>query len=252
MRDRRDRRTFLDVAIQRKLGAFTLDCVFSARRGVTALFGARARANTIANAIAGIVTPMPSRAHRAARPLRSSSAIDVPVERRGVGCVPGCAAVSASACRGQPALRRVAHPRPRIDPSFDAVVDVLAIGHAAAPSARPVGGERQRVALVARAAHAAADPGRTAAALDASHRHEILPYLVELAERFALPMIYVSHAIDEASVSPPTSCSSPRGVRWRAVRSRRSSRAAIFARTPAPLRGREHCRGDDSGRPDGT
>ena len=194
---------FLDVAIQRKLGAFTLDCVFSARRGVTALFGASgAGKTTIANAIAGIVTPDAGHVRIAGEALfDSSSAIDVPVERRGVGYVfqdarlfphlrvEGNLRFGASRTRGRASIA-----------SFDAVVDVLAIRPLLQRRPRDLsGGERQRVAL-GRAL--LAQPrllilDEPLAALDAGHRHEILPYLVELAERFALPMIYVSHAIDE-------------------------------------------------------
>ncbi|UXY15853.1 molybdenum ABC transporter ATP-binding protein [Chitiniphilus purpureus] len=65
--------------------------------------------------------------------------------------------------------------------------------------ARLSGGERQRVAL-ARAV--AVSPqlmllDEPLAALDATRKDEILPYLARLARDFALPVLYVSHAPDE-------------------------------------------------------
>lgn len=88
----------------------------------------------------------------------------------------------------------------RVD--LDAVVDLLGIAPLLAR--RPTtlsGGERQRVAI----ARALATGPRLLlmdeplAALDAARKAEILPYLERLHRRLALPVVYVTHSMDEAA-----------------------------------------------------
>jgi molybdate transport system ATP-binding protein len=82
------------------------------------------------------------------------------------------------------------------------IVDLLGIG--ALLDRRPAtlsGGEKQRVA-VGRAL--LADPrllllDEPLAALDAERKGEILPYLERLTQEVGLPIVYVSHAIDEVA-----------------------------------------------------
>jgi molybdate transport system ATP-binding protein len=85
---------------------------------------------------------------------------------------------------------------------LDSVVDLLGIGPLMAR--RPAtlsGGERQRVAI-ARAL--ATEPrlllmDEPLAALDAPRKAEILPYLERLHQALALPIVYVTHAMDEVA-----------------------------------------------------
>jgi molybdate transport system ATP-binding protein len=96
--------------------------------------------------------------------------------------------------------RRIAVGARRV--ALDQVVDLLGIGHLM--QRRPdslSGGERQRVAI-ARAL--AASPrlllmDEPLAALDAQRKAEVLPYLDRLHEELAIPVVYVSHAIDEVA-----------------------------------------------------
>ena len=86
--------------------------------------------------------------------------------------------------------------------SLDAIIDLLGIAHLQAR--RPAtlsGGERQRVAI----ARALATGARLLlmdeplAALDAARKAEILPYLERLHRELALPVVYVTHAMDEVA-----------------------------------------------------
>jgi molybdate transport system ATP-binding protein len=99
------------------------------------------------------------------------------------------------------AARRARRQRQVVD--FDEVVDALDLEPLLARRTADLsGGERQRVAL-----------GRTLlaqprlllldeplAALDASRKGEILPYLEALHPRFGIPTLYVSHSIDEVAL----------------------------------------------------
>lgn len=96
--------------------------------------------------------------------------------------------------------RRARVPQPAV--SLDAAVELLGIGHLLARRTSELsGGERQRVAI-ARAL--AAQPqvlllDEPLAALDLARRQEILPWLERLRDELSLPMLYVSHALDEVA-----------------------------------------------------
>ncbi len=96
--------------------------------------------------------------------------------------------------------RRIAPAERRI--ALDQVVALLGIGQLLAR--RPAtlsGGERQRVAI----ARALATSPRLLlmdeplAALDAPRKAELLPYLERIHNELAIPIVYISHAIDEVA-----------------------------------------------------
>jgi molybdate transport system ATP-binding protein len=86
--------------------------------------------------------------------------------------------------------------------SLDRAVELLGIGHLLARQPQALsGGERQRVAI-ARAL--ATSPGlllmdEPLAALDAKRKAEVLPYLETLHRELDIPILYVSHALDEVA-----------------------------------------------------
>ncbi len=193
----------LEVAVARRLGAFEIDARFEAGPGVTALFGRSGSGKTsIVNMLAGLLAPDAGRIAVDGEALFDGAAgIDVPPERRRLGYVFQDArllphlGVRANLEYG---ARRAPRGDRRI--AFDQVVEVLGI--------RPLldrrphqlsGGEKSRVAI-GRAL--LANPrlllmDEPLASLDAPRRHEILSFIELLRASFAIPIVYVSHAMDE-------------------------------------------------------
>lgn len=126
-----------------------------------------------------------------------------PPHRRGIGYVfPDARLFGHRSVRGN--LRfALARARPGADAPGEAeVVAALDLGPllARAPAGLS-GGERQRVAI-GRAL--LANPrllllDEPLAALDAARRRELLPYIRALPARFGIPLLYVSHAVEEVA-----------------------------------------------------
>ncbi|WP_428030840.1 molybdenum ABC transporter ATP-binding protein [Ancylobacter sp.] len=185
-------------------GGFALDCGFAVpATGVTALFGrSGAGKTTVIQAVAGVVRPDAGRIAIADEVFFDSArGIDLPIEARRVGYVFQDArlfphlSVERNLRYGERRSRAVERPI-----RFDAVVDLLGI-HALL-GRRPhtlSGGERQRVAigraLLAQPRLLLMD--EPLAALDGARKAEILPYLERLRDETGLPILYVSHSLDE-------------------------------------------------------
>ena len=97
-------------------------------------------------------------------------------------------------------LRRTPAARQRV--ALEQIIDLLGIAPLLPRKPATLsGGERQRVSM----ARALATSPRVLlmdeplSALDAERKAEVLPYLDKLGERLALPILYVSHSIDEVS-----------------------------------------------------
>lgn len=186
-------------------GGFALDVALRLpARGVTALFGpSGCGKTTLLRALAGL--------ERAAGRVALGGEVwqddaqqrFVPTHQRAIGYVIQEAALfphldvrrnlAFGLKRIEPATRRIA---------LDQVVELLGIGHLL--ERRPdtlSGGERQRVAI----ARALATSPRLLlmdeplAALDGRRKAEVLPYLDALHEELGIPVIYVSHAVDEVA-----------------------------------------------------
>lgn len=196
----------LEVAIRHRYGrdGFAIDAGFTtAGDGITALFGpSGCGKSTILGTVAGLLRPDAGRiALDGTALLDTARRIFVPPERRRCAVVFQDArlfphmSVETNLRYGQ---RRA--PRDAEGPGFDEIVALLGI--APLLSRRPgrlSGGERQRVALgralLARPRLLLMD--EPLAALDAARRAEILPFLARLREIARIPILYVTHALDE-------------------------------------------------------
>lgn len=193
----------LDLDIRRRQGDFQLDVSLTAGSGVTALFGRSGSGKTsVINMVAGLSKPDSGRIQVDGRVLFDSEAgIDLAPERRRLGYVfqehrlfPHLS-VKGNLLFGHDLL-----PAAERRVGLDEVLDVLGIEPLL--DRRPAnlsGGEKQRVAI-GRAL--LASPGillmdEPLAALDSQRKAEVLPFIARLARRFAIPILYVSHSMDE-------------------------------------------------------
>lgn len=184
---------------------FVLDTAFTGAPGVTALFGPSGSGkSTVIGIIAGLVRPGRGVVEIDGEPLLDTSrGIAVPSHRRRVGLVFQDAqlfphmTVRQNLSFGRWFARRRAGLV-----AFDAVVGTLGIPHLLARRpAQLSGGEKQRVAI-GRALLAAPRIlllDEPLASLDRARKLEILPLIETLARDLGVPVIYVSHAIEEVT-----------------------------------------------------
>ncbi len=171
--------------------------------GVTALFGASGSGKTtLLRCIAGL-EHAPGGLLRIGNDCWQDEASFLPVHRRPVGVVFQDSALfpHLSVRRNlEFGMNRVPAAERRV--SLDDAVALLGIGHLLDRGTDHLsGGEKQRVAI-ARAL--AVSPrllllDEPLAALDMQRKREILPYLERLHDALSIPVIYVSHAIDEVA-----------------------------------------------------
>jgi molybdate transport system ATP-binding protein len=195
----------IEAELRLRRGAFLLDVALALpAQGITALVGpSGCGKTTVLRALAGLERASGRVALAGETWQDDATGCFVPTHRRPLGYVIQEAAlfphldVRANLRYGQ---RRSNGESDRI--SLDRVVDLLGI--AALQSRRPAtlsGGERQRVAI----ARALATGPRLLlmdeplAALDGARKAEILPYLERLHRELALPVVLVTHAMDEVA-----------------------------------------------------
>jgi molybdate transport system ATP-binding protein len=192
----------LSLDIERGLGDFRLAASFEAGEGVTALFGRSGAGKTsVVNAIAGILRPDRGRvAINGETVFDSTLGIDVPTPKRRVGYVfqegrlfPHLSVrqnlnYAGMFSRGMPASE------------FDHVVELLGLRELL--DRRPgnlSGGEKQRVAI----GRALLSSPRLLlldeplASLDAHRKGEVLQYIELIRDEVKVPIVYVSHAVEE-------------------------------------------------------
>ena len=191
----------ISVDLRHRFAGFTLDVAFEAPAGVTALFGpSGAGKSSIVAAIAGLLRPDAGRIVVDGVVLSDCTiGQHVKVEHRRLGLVFQDARLfphMTVAGNLRYGLRRA----PAGPIKWETVVELLGLGGLL--DRRPhslSGGERQRVAI----GRALLSQPRLLlldeplASLDAARKAEILPYLLRLKAALALPMVYVTHALEE-------------------------------------------------------
>ena len=193
--------TSFDVAVAISQGSFRLDFAVSCEARALALYGPSGSGKTsVLEVIAGIRRPRRGRVSIGERVLFDAAAgVDVPARNRRVGYVPQDALLFPHL----DVRRNILYGSPDGDWSGAATfVERLGIAHLITrPVADLSGGERQRVAL-ARALASRPDLlllDEPLAALDRAMKQVVLGLLVDLRDRFGLPMVYVTHVNDEAA-----------------------------------------------------
>lgn len=196
----------LEVALRHDFGRFGIDIDFSVDRpGVTALFGPSGSGkSTTISAIGGLLRPRQGRIVVNGHVLVDTArGIFLPPRRRRLGYVFQDARLFPHLSVRSNLLfgwKRAGRPVNRAE--IDHLVELLGIGPLL--DRRPgmlSGGERQRVAL-GRALLTAPDAmllDEPLSALDHARKQEIMPYLERLRDEARVPVLYVSHAIDEVT-----------------------------------------------------
>ena len=196
----------LSVRIAHDFETFALDVRFAIEKpGITALFGPSGAGKTsIVNAIAGLLKPREGRiAVGDDVLLDTETRIFVPPRERRIGYLfqdsrlfPHMDVETNLRFGWRRAAERAS------EAEFARIVSLLGLGNLLARRPRNLsGGEKGRVAL----GRALLSSPRLLlldeplAALDAARRNEIMPYLERLRDEAALPMLYVSHSLDEVA-----------------------------------------------------
>lgn len=193
----------LEVDVAGRVGNFGVDVSFASDGGVTALFGqSGAGKTTVVNMIGGLVRPRRGRIAVGGRLVfDSAQGIDVPAYRRRIGHVFQEGRLFPHLSVRHNLLYGRWFARGAADPArFDEIVGLLGIAHLLGRRPRSLsGGEKQRVAIgrALLSDPAALVMDEPLASLDAPRKSEILPYLERLCRQARLPIVYVSHSIDE-------------------------------------------------------
>lgn len=195
-----------EISLSHTQGAFRLDAAFSfSTPGVTALFGhSGAGKSTIIHALAGLFRPNEGKIVIENETLLDSSHnFCVPAHERRMGVVFQDARlfphlnVKSNLLFGQRRAKEKA-----TEGDINNIVSLLGLEQLLERKPRTLsGGERSRVALgralLMRPRALLLD--EPLAALDAARKNEILPYLERVRDESSVPILYVSHSMDEVA-----------------------------------------------------
>ncbi|HVJ56160.1 MAG TPA: molybdenum ABC transporter ATP-binding protein [Aliidongia sp.] len=192
----------LEIDLHLARPGFALDVGFSSPGGVTALFGrSGAGKSTLTGLVTGALRPDRGLIRLDGRVLLDTAQhIAVPQYRRRIGTVFQDGRLFPHLTVRRNLLYSSWFRRGAGVGKLDQVLALLGIEHLLQRyPAGLSGGERSRVAI-GRALLSEPDLlvlDEPLAALDAARKNEILPYLERLRDEVGLPMIYVSHSLDE-------------------------------------------------------
>lgn len=188
------------VDIQKSYPKFTLDVAFDAGPGVTAIFGPSGSGKTsLINAIAGLLDPTDGCISvDGLRLFDRKDGTNLPPHKRRMGYV-----FQDNRLFPHLSVRQNLTYSPRNTASaaeLDTVVQLLGLEALLGRAPRNLsGGEAQRVAI-GRALLSSPQSlllDEPLASLDADRKAEILPYLQRMRDALKIPILYVSHALDE-------------------------------------------------------
>lgn len=193
----------LELDVEKRLGDFHLKSAFQAPDGVTALFGVSgAGKTTLINMLAGLISPDRGRIAVGGSVLfDSAQRVNMKPWRRRIGYVfQDGRLFPHMTVRQNLVYGRWFSPKPRNLADIGDVTTILGIDHLL--DRRPAtlsGGEQQRVAI-GRAV--LANPrlllmDEPLAALDAPRKEDIMAMIALLRDQIGLPIIYVSHSLNE-------------------------------------------------------
>lgn len=188
-----------------KLGAFDYDVAFASDTGVIALFGRSGSGKSVTiSLIAGLLRPDRGDITVGDRVLVDTKRdVFVPSHARRIGVIYQDAQLFPHlTVRQNLMFGRWFASRSERTIDFAAVVQTLGIGHLLTRRpGRLSGGERQRVAI-GRALLSCPRlllMDEPLAALDDERKHEVLGLIERLRDEFKIPIVYVSHAVDEVA-----------------------------------------------------
>ncbi|MBC2772979.1 molybdenum ABC transporter ATP-binding protein [Rhizobium sp. AQ_MP] len=193
----------LELAIRHRQGDFTLQADLTLGEGLTALFGASGSGKTtLINAVAGLIRPEEGRIAFNGETWSDASTF-LPPHRRRIGYVfqEGRLFPHLTVLQN---LRYGERLLPRAERREDLTRISSLLGITDLLARRPShlsGGEKQRVAL-GRALMASPKlllMDEPLSALDAALKAQILPYIERIRDEFGVPILYVSHSVEEVA-----------------------------------------------------
>jgi len=191
------------IDVERRVGSLAMRVAFETDARITALFGRSGAGKTsLVNMIAGLATPDRGRIEIDGQVLFDHAAgVNMPVQSRRIGYV----FQEARLFPHYTVRRNLLYGHDRV-PAGERYVDldriVSLLGLQDLLARRPgdlSGGEKQRVAI-GRALLASPRMlllDEPLASLDGHRKNEILQYIERMRDEVRIPMIYVSHAVDE-------------------------------------------------------